>query len=149
MISIRFIKPDDLPFLLPLLGNLGYPTNLSALQERLELFLNQDGYGVAVATTSSHIVGMVAWSKSLLLVVPKTRLHIEALIVDGKYRHQGIGKKLMEFMEDIAQHYKPCIIDLTSGQHRQKDGTHDFYQRLGYQNQGLMAKVYLRKEINK
>lgn len=57
------------------------------------------------------------------------------------------GKKLMFFIEERAHNSSPAIIDLTSGLRRSKDGSHDFYKRLGYQNDGLMAKLYLRKEI--
>jgi len=50
-------------------------------------------------------------------------------------------------MEELAKQSSPCIIDLTSGLRRKKDGTHEFYKSLGYQNKGYMAKLYLRKEI--
>ena len=30
---------------------------------------------------------------------------------------------------------------------RAQDGTHDFYKRIGYKNEGHMAKLYLRKEL--
>lgn len=148
MIGIRTIKPHDLPFLQGLFKQLGYPTEQSTLQKQIDLFLNQEGYGIVVAEIDQRIVGIVAWSKSIPLVVPKTRFHIEALIVDNAYRKKGVGKKLMQHVEEVAQQYKPCIIDLTSGLRRQAEGTHDFYRALGYDNQGYMAKVYLRKEIN-
>ena len=53
----------------------------------------------------------------------------------------------MKFVEDIAQQDSPAIIDLTSGLRRAQDGTHEFYKRIGYQNEGPMAKLYLRKEL--
>lgn len=39
------------------------------------------------------------------------------------------------------------IIDLTSGIRRANEGTHQFYNNLGYKNDGYMAKLYLRKEL--
>jgi len=53
----------------------------------------------------------------------------------------------MKFVEDIAQQDSPAIIDLTSGLRRAQGGTHEFYKRIGYQNEGPMAKLYLRKEL--
>ncbi len=53
----------------------------------------------------------------------------------------------MAFVEKIAKKYSPVIIDLTSGLRRAKDGSHEFYKSIGYQNEGHMAKLYLRKEI--
>lgn len=53
----------------------------------------------------------------------------------------------MQFVENYARQFSPAIIDLTSGLRRASEGTHEFYKKLGYKNEGLMAKLYLRKEI--
>ena len=90
---------------------------------------------------------MISWSKSHLFVQGKVRFHIECLIVDRNYRNKGVGKKLMLFVEEVAKISRPAIIDLTSGVRRAKDGSHDFYKALGYNNEGHMAKLYLRKEV--
>jgi len=54
----------------------------------------------------------------------------------------------MNQVEEFAQQISPCIIDLTSGLRRAKDGSHDFYKSLGFNNEGYMSKLYLRKEIS-
>jgi ribosomal protein S18 acetylase RimI-like enzyme len=95
----------------------------------------------------SEIVGFVAWSKSGLFVLDMVRFRIESLIVAEWCRGRGIGTKLITCVEDIAKAYKPATIDLTSGLRRASDGAHEFYKGLGYQNDGPMAKVYLRKEL--
>jgi hypothetical protein len=53
----------------------------------------------------------------------------------------------MNYVEEYAKKYSPAIIDLTSGLRRSKDGSHEFYKSLGYNNEGYMAKLYLRKEV--
>ena len=147
-ITIRLADKQDTIQLMLLLEELEYPQqSLEALQKRLELFYSQSGYGVAVAEQENLIVGFIGWSKSLLLAVPKTRIHIEGLIVTKKYRNQGIGKKLINYLESIAQSYSPCIVDLTSHIKRAKDGTHAFYKALGYSNEGDVERVYLRKQV--
>ena len=147
-ISICMATIKDLPQLLPLLEQLGYPTNSEELERHLQKFTSLEGYGVAVAKLSEgNIIGLVAWSKSQLFVVNKTRFHIEALVVGENYRSKGIGEKLMLFVENIAKTSSPVIIDLTSGTRRADAGSHRFYQKLGYKNEGLMAKLYLRKEV--
>ena len=83
----------------------------------------------------------------LYIVTNQTRFHIEGLIVDKNNRGLGIGKQLMYFVEDIARKFSPSIVDLTSGLRRAKDGSHEFYKNLGYQNNGPMAKLYLRKDF--
>ena len=67
--------------------------------------------------------------------------------MNKQYRGQGIGKRLMNFVENIAKTLSPCIIDLTTGLRREKNGSHEFYKPLGYKNDGPMAKLYLRKEV--
>lgn len=145
--SIRYATQNDLPAISPLLAELGYPTSLDALSKRFKKFLSHSGSGVALYEKNQKVQGFVAWTKSHLFVLDADKFHIEALVVAIEYRGQGIGKRLMVFVEDIAKAHQPAIIDLTSGVRRAKDGTHSFYKALGYQNEGYMAKLYLRKEV--
>jgi ribosomal protein S18 acetylase RimI-like enzyme len=146
-INIRSCALKDIPEILPLMEQLGYPTSEEVLESRLKRLIDTKGYGVAVACMEEKIVGLVAWSKSPLFVSDKARIHIEGLIIDQKARGMGVGKRLMEFVEDIARTSGPAIIDLTSGVRRSKDGSHEFYKKMGYENKGFMAKLYFRKEI--
>ncbi len=146
-IIIRIATTIDVRGLLPLMEQLGYSQNTQDFEKRLEIFTSKEGYGIAVAEESQTIIGLVAWSKSINFVSTATRIRIESLIVNEQYRNQGIGKNLMNFVEDIAKTLSPCIIDLTSGLRREKDGSHEFYKALGYKNDGPMAKLYLRKEV--
>lgn len=130
-----------------LLAQLGYPQDLELFKERLECFVKLPGYGVAIASENEIIVGLVAWSKSMCLVNNKTRVRIEALVVDSEHRQKGVGEKLMNFVEDFAMQFSPCIIELTSGAKRRADGSHDFYDKIGYKNVGDAEKIYLRKEV--
>lgn len=144
---IRHAQINDIPELLPLLAQLGYPCALEDLEARFIRFLDNPGYGVAVCKMSTEIVGLVAWSKSELFISDKSRFHIEGLVVSESNRSKGIGKKLMLFVEAIAKHHSPAIVDLTSGLRRAVYGSHKFYESLGYKNEGPMAKLYLRKEL--
>ncbi len=147
MITIRKATSLDIEELLPLLDQLGYSTTKEELAKRFNDFCSIDGYGVVVACIENKIVGFVAWSKSKLFVSDTVRIHIEGLVVDKDYRGKAVGKKLMLFAEEYARSFGPAIIDLTSGLRRASDGSHQFYDKLGYKNEGLMAKLYLRKEV--
>lgn len=146
--KIRRANIDDITQLLPLMKQLGYPENLEIMRKRFEIFLNFNGYGVAVAEQHNKIVGWIAWSKTMEFVSSKVRIRIEGLVVDEKHRRQKIGKKLVFYVEEFATQFNPCIIELTSGIRREKDGTHAFYKSIGYYNDDYMAKLYLRKEIS-
>ncbi len=144
---IRHAHINDIPGLLPLLAQLGYPCALEDLEVRFTRFIDNSGYGVAVCEMDNSVAGCVAYSKSQLFVSNASRFHIEGLIVAENYRGKGIGKKLMLFVEEIAKCHSPAIVDLTSGLRRAADGSHKFYERIGYKNEGPMAKLYLRKEL--
>ncbi len=46
----------------------------------------------------------------------------------------------------MLKQFSGAIIDLTFGL-RANEGTHEFDKKLGYKNEGFMAKLYLRKKI--
>jgi GNAT superfamily N-acetyltransferase len=143
---IRYSIIDDTPKLLPLLSELGYPATLEDLNRRFLKFV-KTGHGVAVCEMNEEITGFIAWTKTDPLISDATRFSIVGLVVSTNHRDMGIGKKLMAFVEGIAKQHSPAIIDLTSGLRRAQDGTHEFYRRIGYKNEGHMAKLYLRKEL--
>lgn len=147
-VTIRLCELEDISQMLPLIAQLGYPATQVVLEKRFKNFISFEGYGVALACCNDLIVGWVAWSKSVLFITDTTRIHIEALVIDQHHRGQGIGEKLMRFVEKIAMRYGPTIIDLTSGKRRAQDRTHDFYKKIGYHNEGDIEKVYLRKTID-
>lgn len=112
MFEIRSANPSEADKILPLMEQLGYSQTIEALISRINLFLRQDGYGIAVAeeSKSKKLIGWVAWSKSILIVSPAVRLHIEGLVVDQSCRGNGIGKALLLHVENIAKLNSPCIV---------------------------------------
>jgi ribosomal protein S18 acetylase RimI-like enzyme len=146
-IVIRKATTLDVPDMVPLMEQLGYPVQESELRSRIQKFIQNPGYWVAVSCIDEQICGLIAWSKSSLFVLDKTRFHVEAIVVSNEFRGWGIGKQLMLYLEKFAADYSPVIIDLTSGLRRAGEGTNDFYKKLGYKNEGHMAKLYLRKEL--
>ena len=100
--EIRNASLSDVCALTRMLETLGYPTDEHNLEKRLSRFTSQNGYGVAVAISEGDLIGFVAWSKSLLFVSSAVRIHIEGIFIDQKYRGFGIGKKLMQHVEEIA-----------------------------------------------
>ncbi|MBX9742215.1 MAG: GNAT family N-acetyltransferase [Chthoniobacterales bacterium] len=144
---IRLATLNDLPKLLPLMEQLGYPCTIDVFKKYYDQFIRHPGHEIAVACDGTKILGWIAWSQSKPFVSHQTRFRIEGIVVDASARHQGIGKKLVAFLEEVAKPSAPLIIELCTGLRRAKDGTHEFYKNLGYKNEGVMAKLYLRKEI--
>lgn len=139
----------DLEAIQRLLGQLGYTLDLPVLREQCKLYSSSPSLGLWLARRQTATVGLIAFSLAPLFVKKAWRVHVEALVVDAAYRHQGIGRALLEYIENMTAPYGPRIIDLTSGQHRAATGAHAFYRSLGYHNDGVNEKVYLRKELGK
>jgi GNAT superfamily N-acetyltransferase len=145
---IRKANLDDAAQLMPLMAELGYPQSLEEMKQRIEIYSDGNIYNLLVAETDNKIVGLVAFVMYEIIVAPYKRCRVEGLVVDKNYRGQGIGHKLMAYVEGIAKESNCSIVDLTSGLRRMESGAHDFYKTIGYDNDGDRAKVYLRKELN-
>lgn len=148
MITYCHATEDHVSGMLPLMDQLGYPTTLDALKTRFRMFMVKEGNSIVVAIDNAIVVGWIAWARSRFFVDDLWGYRIEGLVVDKTHRGQGIGKKLIQFMEAEVKIDIPCEIELTTYMSRAKDGTHDFYHNLGYRNDGPMAMLYLRKEIS-
>lgn len=53
--------------------------------------------------------------------------------------------KLIETAENYAKEKKCCHIEMTSGSHRAKIGSHDFYKKLGYIELNKIKKYFAKK----
>ena len=68
---------------------------------------------------------------------------ISVVVVESESRKKGIGKKLMEYAEQLA-HEKGCIGTwLVSGFGREEQA-HPFYKRLGYKTTGYRFVKHFR-----
>jgi GNAT superfamily N-acetyltransferase len=146
-ISIRAVRLSDGQRLSPLLEQLGYPMSLEIIEDRLSHYTSFPDYMLFVAETSEYIIGLIALSMHQLFLAPSKKGVIEALVIDKFYRGQNIGRQLMAQAEAHAKGCGCSVIELTSGLRRAPEGTHDFYKKLGYENEGPYAKLYLRKNL--
>ena len=56
---------------------------------------------------------------------------ITALCVDENERGRGVGKRLIEKIEEICKKKECNYLEVTSGRHR-KENAHIFYESVGY-----------------
>ena len=63
-------------------------------------------------------------------VRPSRKLYVTYVAVDEQYREKGVGKKLMEVVENECVQRKCTSIEFTSASFRIK--AHAFYESLGY-----------------
>ena len=69
------------------------------------------------------------------------RAQVEAVRVDGRYRNQGIGQRLMEWVIERARQKGCNRVQLTTNKSRHD--AHRFYQRLGFvaSHEGMKLKL--------
>jgi ribosomal-protein-alanine N-acetyltransferase len=105
------------------------------------------GANLLVAHAGERLVGFALSAPGVLLGE-----YLKILVVEPAYQSQGVGRRLMEELERRAFQRWPnvylCVSDFNTGARR-------FYQRLGYQEVGVlrdllfpgMGEVLMRKSV--
>lgn len=142
-IAVRDIESRDyLPAAKVWRTALGDPrvTDESFAQIR-EMMKHDSRYRTFVAETNGNIVGLVTTVEVLAFNLPNGYIQVNGLAVLPEFQHCGIGKTLMERVEELARERNISLIGITSG--FQRTGAHEFYEHLGYQK----ISFWLRKRI--
>lgn len=139
--QVRKVEKKDIDRLIQLIDQLGYKINQKILAE------NMDHYGPSafVLEVDKEIIGCLAYHILPQFHSDERHMRIVSLVVEKKYRGQGVGKKLLCEAERIAKMTGCSVIELTSAAHRIPSGAHAFYLNQGYKADG--NKVYFRKEL--
>lgn len=130
MISIRTASPSDIPALVELCAQLGYPSTESEISQRLaDMSARRDHLLLVAELDSGEVVGWVHGVIRRLLIVPP---HVElgGLVVDESWRGQGTGQGLMAGIESWAASQECDTVFVRSNIIR--EGAHRFYEGLGY-----------------
>lgn len=88
-------------------------------------------YRTFVADADGRVVGFVTTVKALAIDQPNGYIKANGLAVLPEFQRRGIGKKLMECVEKLADQRKVSMVGLASG--FQRTDAHAFYEHLGYQ----------------
>ncbi|MGZ7440792.1 GNAT family N-acetyltransferase [Paenibacillus sp. TH7-28] len=135
MITIRQITRDDLKDLCMLYEELiDRQTNFEKLVEAFESIKSNDNYYILGAFKENELVGSVMGIICQDIVGEcRPFMVIENVVVSGRVRKQGIGKKLMKNIETIAKERSCYYIIFVSGGHRKE--AHAFYEKLGFKDE--------------
>jgi GNAT superfamily N-acetyltransferase len=133
-LTIRDGLLEDGDAIARLLNQLGYPSEPDAVLSRLER-LQIVGDRVVVAELDGMVVGLAQLHVSPVIEYERPAAKIGALVVDESHRGQGIGRALVEAMEDEARRRRCVMLFLTSSARR--DDAHEFYRRVGLEETGV------------
>ena len=131
---VREVRIADAARIAELLGQLGYPSDESAVERRLGRLARSDADVTWVAEIEGEVVGLVGIHLSQVLAYDGDAAKVSEIVVDDRYRRQGIGARLMEVAEDGARR-RGCIVLFLTTAERRKDA-HAFYRKLGFEETG-------------
>ena len=150
MATVRQAKEQDIPRIIELYRQLAFnpppeDTPMPSPEEYIRVFREMSdnpGYELLVAEEDGEILG------STVLAVLPGMAHgvspfavVEYVIVDEKYRRQGIGKLLMDYVIMRSREAGCYKIMLTSD--RRREQAHDFYRSLGFEASAHGFRLYL------
>ncbi len=131
-LKIRKAEIKDAKKIANLCEQLEYDVTNQQIEERLTIIQNNDAHIVYVATLESEYV--IGWVHAYIcesLVIPTPAILL-GLVVDKDYRHHGIGRSLMQQIEQWAFLVGCDSVLLRSNIKRRE--AHLFYEKMGYTN---------------
>ena len=111
---------------------LGYDVNLDIVKKQIRKLTNDNKHNIIIGFENEQprkIIGFVHAELYESLYMD-TGLNILGLAVDSNFQGQGIGKKLMNYIEDYALKNNISYIRLNSNVRRIE--AHKFYESIGY-----------------
>ena len=126
---LREATIKDVENIQELIALLGYQINLPDLTATIEIY-KQRGY-IQVAIINEKAVGFITALLIPLFHAKENMCRITALSVHSSHKRHGIGKKLVNAVEEWSLDNDCFYLEVTSGEKR-KDEAHLFYGSLGY-----------------
>lgn len=134
-LRVREAEPGDLEAITGLVGQLGYPSEESAVAGRLERLAADPRSWVYVAVDGERVVGVAAVHVMPVLERDDPTARITAMVVDEAARRAGVGRALLERLEEVACAEGCARIYLTTRYEREDAVA--FYRRMGYEDTSL------------
>lgn len=110
-------------------NDLGYDYPPEKTKRQLEKLLDKSGHKICVAQTDGQVTGYIHAQDYELLYAPPYK-NILGIAVARAYRGRGIGRMLLQAVENWARETGSAGVRLCSGESR--TGAHAFYAACGY-----------------
>src|SRR5215212_9552282 len=137
---IRHATTSDVGSIIELNHQLGYEINKEQVAANLHLYERLQGF-VFVGEEDEKVVAFISGVFIPLFHSSEMMFRITAMCVLASQRGLGIGKAMVQKIEEICKKKDCNYIEITSGAHRKTDA-HIFYESLGY-------KAYKGKRFTK
>lgn len=128
-IFIRSITEDDAVAVNALSQQLGYAMSLELTLSNIKAVISHKGHDAFVAVHKNKVIGWIGLAQAIQ-IESAPFCEIRGLIVDEKYRDQGIGKLLIEKAKQWSKENGNKTLRLRTNMKRKE--THLFYQHIGF-----------------
>ena len=118
-----------------LVSQLGYPTGVSDMRDRLAGLLPKADYATFVVDTGSGVVGVVGVRSGNYYERPGSYAQVVLLSVAAGAQRKGVGRALLTAAEEWAKGRGVGAVLVRSG--HQRFDAHGFYKHVGYTSTGL------------
>lgn len=123
------MRTSDLPAVVALCGQLGYPTSHEVLTRRFATLNGRRGEQMLVALHDEAVRGWIH-VRRVDSLESDPQAEVWGLVVDEDVRSQGVGRALLETAERWAVQHELTRIRVRSNVLR--ESAHAFYERAGY-----------------
>jgi GNAT superfamily N-acetyltransferase len=134
-VVIRQAEAGDAGRVAELMTELGYPTTVESMTERLAQILSDPDYLTLVAATNAGVVGVAGARLGRYYEKDGRYVQLVVLSVASTARGRGIGAQLVEAIERWAETNGARDVVVTSALHRAE--AHGFYERRRYLRTGF------------
>ena len=141
--TFRKATLDDAGEIARLSTQLGYPANAATMRERLATILRNAEHLVLVAEQRPILV---AWIHACRFrtVESGLRLEIAGFVVDEGHRRRGVGRALVERVEDWGVTQQAPAVRVRCNIKRSE--SHQFYEALGYKR--IKTQIAFEKPLS-
>ncbi|WP_300598958.1 GNAT family N-acetyltransferase [Niabella sp.] len=132
-ISIRDYEQKDLGAVTDLTNQLGYPTTIEEMQQRINEIAICSHCRTLVAVMDHQVVGYAGLAQGWYWEKRGTYVWIQALVVHRDQRKAGVGKQLLEAATAHARAIGAGTLRLNSGNRPERKAAHLFYPKMGFE----------------
>jgi GNAT superfamily N-acetyltransferase len=115
MINIREYAPSDLESLTVLMTDLGSPSSVEDMEKRMKLIESNPYYSTFVAIINDKVVGMAGVRLNITYTSNKLKTQISSLVTKKEYQGQGIGRALINYIEEWCRSRALIFYTLQAG----------------------------------